>query len=220
MDLSELQRWRKIVPAAMFCAVVWPIGHVVIGKFAKGMDVSDDSGMLSLFLSVVAIPLGVIYHALNWRRVVLNRVLTEFWQKIESQLRIVVQSSGRVRGELISAGDKRWKRIFYRQVDADTTVGEITKRVRDNGLALSSSADAILILGSGGLVAFAFALVQCRGDLAAWSIILLLFALLNFVLLRKIASIHQELVDEQLLHIISFRRTEIVDDYSRIVGQS
>lgn len=225
MDLTELLRWRKFIPAAMFSAVIWPSGFTIIEFLAKqlGMDSSDDGKILSFFFTVVALPLGLIYHSLDFRQLLMKKFLNQFNTLIVLKLHAALSNSlapDNVKAPTNANERKKWMRLYFKVVDGDSTLVELSRRIRDNGLALSSCCDAVIILGIGGFLIALLSGVAGKPYLLVWSILLMLFAAICWLLLPKISRNHSELIEDQLFHVTRSQRAVLVEGYKALIREN
>lgn len=218
MELSTLKKARVAMPSILLALVFAPVLYHILNQISPEDFPGGLFGdVVKIALLLVFLPLGYVYDLFQIRGV-LNRASHERINRyVEDQLRLTLQplvSSV----ELLKApvGDKRWARLLYRQVDADPTLTELAKRIRDNGIRWTTAADIAVILIPGGIVVGLFASFQ-KNDSAIWYALgLALVGFLASMLIPTLERKHLSLCNDQQEHIRGFLGHQLEKDFRQI----
>jgi hypothetical protein len=217
MDLSELKRWRKMVPAIMLACAIWPLIQSFLKFLSKDLGyVGDDDKLFSLLLAGLGVPVAVIYDALDFRRVlswpssIRTHLATGLWT--------IISSSSEGQGLVLTTmpSEKDMVRLFYKQIDADESLKELANRVRSNGLAASSCVDGSLILGSIGFITVVVSIFVDNLALILWGTCLSAGSVLCYWMIPLLTQRHLDLSRDQLTHIDLFGRDKLISDYKKM----
>lgn len=219
MDLGTLQKWRFVIPSILMAVVLFPLLYGVASmapvKFPGGL--LGEAIKCSLLL--IFVPLGVLYDSMQFRGL-LNGVSCErINQFVEDQLRITLQPvlTG---SELARApvGDRRWMRLLYRQVDADPTLTELAKRIRDNGIRWSTVPDVGVIFILGGVATGLYGSFVSEHFLVWYALSLILIGFVGAKLVSTMERRHIELCRDQQDHIRGFLVPKLRADFLQVFG--
>ena len=212
MSQETLKRWRILIPGFLWLVVLGPL-------FLPPFDVQALSDFFlsgnTLGLSVAAVVLGALYYILDGRQLAWRSFLTKIQDNIKDRLLDECGGLSATEREELRKG-RTLMNQFYLFVDRDPSLIEKAKRVRFNGIFLSSLADCSTIGGIGCVVYLVANLVTHRVDWLAIAVVLgVLFAVSQWVLLPVVTRKHLELSDDQLEFIAQHHGEELCDDLRR-----
>lgn len=210
MDLSTLKRMRVIVPGTTFVFFMMP---VYIFFSPKVLEI--DSALkfpLESYGAVLAFIVGTLFNTYDVRRLMLKRSL----HKVDDNIQNKLLQEGLVAPQDIQKKEavkksRKLMNVFYAFIDADESLKERAKLVRENGLVLTSSADVALI---GLFFAYLYLFLSWLYDINTLflfsGLAIGLIAIISWGLVHSKALESQiKLGNEQINFIVQNKKTEL-----------
>lgn len=210
MDLSTLKRMRVIVPGTTFVFFMMPI-YIYFSPKVLEID-SALKFPLESYGAVLAFIAGTLFNTYNIRRLMLKRSLHKVDDNIQNKLLqegLVVPQD--IQKKEAVKKSRKLMNVFYAYIDADESLKERAKLVRENGLVLTSSADVALI---GLFFAYLYLFLSWLYDINTLflfsGLTIGLIAIISWGLVHSKALESQiKLGNEQINFIVQNKKTEL-----------
>lgn len=210
MDLSTLKRMRVIVPGTTFVFFMMPI-YIFFSPKVLEID-SALKFPLESYGAVLAFIAGTLFNTYNIRRLMLKRSLHKVDDNIQNKLLqegLVVPQD--IQKKEAVKKSRKLMNVFYAYIDADESLKERAKLVRENGLVLTSSADVALI---GLFFAYLYLFLSWLYDINTLflfsGLTIGLIAIISWGLVHSKALESQiKLGNEQINFIVQNKKTEL-----------
>jgi hypothetical protein len=194
---------RTLVPGALIAACLVPLAAPMLANI--GIELSTVADILGPL--AVSIPLGWIYESLNVRYLVTDKAHDRINGYVASRLAAaagleVLENPPRV--------FQHAKPTFYRLVDNDKSLSILGDRIRKNGIAWTSSADAALILS---VFSILYVVTGLGGGGPGWlwagAVVGLGAVITRFGVYPFTVENHIALCSDQLDHLVAEYRSDV-----------
>jgi hypothetical protein len=200
---ESLRKWRIVVPGVLLYLALSPL---IRGDMSVASLLSID--LKSLINLGAVFVLGALYRTLGFRDVLFSGAIYEIRANLRDGL--VQPFDAEPFAPVVRQMDpKRIMSTFYFFVDNDASLKTKTSEVYENGLMLSSFADAFVV-GVVGLVCYGVAYLRFRNSTQFFfTAAFLLLTLISYFLARLSLERHKKLGNEQVEVITTHYRAQL-----------
>jgi hypothetical protein len=218
MTYSELDKWRKVVPFAIFafCILPW---FLVSSKSLADAKLAND-----LIVPAIALVAAFFYVGFNFRRPLWDRENDAHVRKqirdgvldlIPRDLAVSENERHDLQGEVF----KELTGVFWEAIDGNDVLRSHKEHFYSNGIVYSTSIDAFLICGFAGLVYIVISFILAEAKFAYWGAGLIAIAVGSRILVTpRTRARHMELSREQLDLLRRERGDFVSNRFSEIIA--
>lgn len=190
MSYETLNKWRFLVPSFIIIITLNTLSKSSYDELVSITQITITE------LNILYLGIGGIYYIFNVRN-----IITKYeWKKVNINIVNYLKDYciKKQIPDFMNFNEKKYMDVFYNVIDNDKSLSEKAKKVRSNGLALTSSADLFIICFAASIIfLFKFFISNLNFNLTMFFICFII-SLIGFLLMKSLTKKHINLSNKQL----------------------